>query len=200
MIIIAKTNKDAEQIAAKLNTNNPIKPVFVHDNRVALAGVKSLPENELRNISQMIVDVITNHHSAIKSSREFHPEDTIITTKHSTIGGGNFVFMAGPDSIESPDHVKEMGEDVKMAGATILRGGAFKPRTSPYSFQGNGEDGLKAHRAAADALQMDMVTEILDTRDVDLVDSYTDIFQVGTRNMQNFALLKALGKKISPLC
>ena len=107
--------------------------------------------------------------------------------------------MAGPDSIESPAHVEAMGKAVKAAGATVLRGGAFKPRTSPYSFQGNGEAGLKAHRAAADALEMDMVTEILDTRDVDLVDSYTDIFQVGTRNMQNFALLKALGKKQKPV-
>lgn len=199
MIIIAKTSQDAEKIAAQLDTKDPIKPVFVHSNRVALAGVKKLPEDTLKNISQDVVEIITNHHSAIKSSLDFHPEDTIITTKHSVIGGGNFVFMAGPDSIESPEHVKEMGEDVKQAGATILRGGAFKPRTSPYSFQGNGEEGLKSHRAAADALGMDMVTEILDTRDVDLVDSYTDIFQVGTRNMQNFALLKALGKKNKPV-
>ncbi|WP_302046495.1 3-deoxy-7-phosphoheptulonate synthase, partial [Leuconostoc lactis] len=115
------------------------------------------------------------------------------------IGGDNFVFMAGPDAIESPDHVMTMGEAVKKAGATILRGGAFKPRTSPYSYQGNGEAGLQAHRAAADALGMDMVTEILDTRDVELVDQYTDIFQVGTRNMQNFALLKALGQKRKPV-
>ncbi|MFT9391325.1 3-deoxy-7-phosphoheptulonate synthase [Leuconostoc pseudomesenteroides] len=199
MIIIAKSTVAAQHIAQVLDHQNPIKPVFVHDNRVALAGVKTLPETELQEVKSEIVEIITNHHSAIKSSRDFHPEDTIIKTPHSVIGGQHFTFMAGPDSIESPAHVEAMGKAVKAAGATVLRGGAFKPRTSPYSFQGNGEAGLKAHRAAADALEMDMVTEILDTRDVDLVDSYTDIFQVGTRNMQNFALLKALGKKQKPV-
>ncbi|CAM3159000.1 3-deoxy-7-phosphoheptulonate synthase [Leuconostoc rapi] len=199
MILVTKNNNIAQKIAEKLDTKDPIKPVFVHDNRVALAGVKSLPEQILKELSQDIVEIITNHHSAIVSSRAFHPEDTIIKTKHTIIGGDHFVFMAGPDSIESPEHVLKMGQKVKSAGATILRGGAFKPRTSPYSFQGNGEVGLKAHRAAADTLGMDMVTEILDTRDVELVDFYTDIFQVGTRNMQNFALLKSLGQKRKPV-
>lgn len=199
MIIITKDNITAEQLAEHFNTEDPIKPVFVHNNRVALAGVKTLTGDELAPFSDDIIEVITNHHTAIGSSRDFHPEDTVITTKHATIGGDNFVFMAGPDAIESPEHVMAMGQAVKRAGATVLRGGAFKPRTSPYSYQGNGEAGLKAHRAAADALGMDMVTEILDTRDVDLVDHYTDIFQVGTRNMQNFALLKALGQKRKPV-
>ncbi|MBZ6001154.1 MAG: 3-deoxy-7-phosphoheptulonate synthase [Leuconostoc gelidum] len=199
MILITKSNDKAQEIAQKLDTNNPIKPVFVHENRVALAGVKNLPDSTLNEISQDIVETITNHHPAIVSSRDFHPNDSIIKTNHSIIGGNHFIFMAGPDSIESAEHVLEMGRQVKAAGATILRGGAFKPRTSPYSFQGNGEVGLKAHRAAADELGMDMITEILDTRDVDLVDSYTDIFQVGTRNMQNFALLKALGQKRKPV-
>ncbi|ADG41499.1 MULTISPECIES: 3-deoxy-7-phosphoheptulonate synthase [Leuconostoc] len=199
MILVTKNNTIAQKIAEKLDTKDPIKPVYVHNNRVALAGIKILPEKTLKEISQDVVEIITNHHSAIVSSRSFHPEDTIIKTKHTIIGGDHFVFMAGPDSIESPEHVLDMGRQVKSAGATILRGGAFKPRTSPYSFQGNGEVGLKAHRAAADTLGMDMVTEILDTQDVELVDSYTDIFQVGTRNMQNFALLKALGQKRKPV-
>ena len=199
MIIIANNNTTAQHLADNLSTGDPLKPVFVHNNRVALAGVKTLSDELLAPFKNDIIEVITNHHTAIASSRDFHPEDTVITTKHSVIGGDNFVFMAGPDAIESPDHVMTMGEAVKKAGATILRGGAFKPRTSPYSYQGNGEAGLQAHRAAADALGMDMVTEILDTRDVELVDQYTDIFQVGTRNMQNFALLKALGQKRKPV-
>ena len=199
MILVTKDNDTAHRIAQKLDTNNPIKPVFVHHNRVALAGVKILPEATLDDLKNDILEVITNHHTAIASSRDFHPEDTIIKTKHSMIGGKHFVFMAGPDAIESAAHVLEMGRAVKAAGATVLRGGAFKPRTSPYSFQGNGEAGLKAHRAAADALEMDMVTEILDTKDVDFFAEYTDIFQVGTRNMQNFALLKALGQKRKPV-
>ncbi|MDR3190149.1 MAG: 3-deoxy-7-phosphoheptulonate synthase [Lactobacillaceae bacterium] len=199
MIIITKDNATAQKIATQIDTKDPIKPVFVHENRVALAGVKNLPDETLAALEQDIVEVITQHHGAIKSSRAFHPADTIITTQHSIIGGDQLVFMAGPDSIESPEHVLAMGKAVKAAGATILRGGSYKPRTSPYSYQGNGETGLKAHRAAADALGMDMVTEILDTKDVDLVDSYTDIYQVGTRNMQNFALLKALGAKRKPV-
>ncbi|MBU7455491.1 3-deoxy-7-phosphoheptulonate synthase [Leuconostoc fallax] len=199
MIIVMKNENAAQNLAKALDTHNPIKPVFVHQNRIGLAGVKQIDDAQLADFKDDVVEVITNHHGAIKSSRDFHPEDTIIKTKHSIIGGDHFVFMAGPDSIESAEHVLEMGKDVQLAGATILRGGAFKPRTSPYSFQGNGEDGLKAHRQAADTLQMDMVTEILDTRDVDLVDQYTDIFQVGTRNMQNFALLKALGQKNKPV-
>lgn len=199
MIIIANNNITAQHLADTLSTGDPLKPVFIHNNRVALAGVKTLSDELLAPFKDDIIDIITDHHTAIASSRDFHPEDTVITTKHSVIGGDNFVFMAGPDAIESPDHVMAMGEAVKKAGATILRGGAFKPRTSPYSYQGNGEAGLQAHRAAADALGMDMVTEILDTRDVELVDQYTDIFQVGTRNMQNFALLKALGQKRKPV-
>lgn len=199
MILVTKDNETARKIAQEMDTDNPIKPVFVHGNRVALAGVKKLSDEQLCTLKAADVQIIEKHHAAIKSSRDFHPEDTIIKTQHSSIGGDDFTFMAGPDSIESPEHVLEMGRDVQLAGATILRGGAFKPRTSPYSFQGNGEVGLKAHRAAADALGMDMVTEILDTRDVDLVDRYTDIFQVGTRNMQNFALLKALGQKRKPV-
>jgi 3-deoxy-7-phosphoheptulonate synthase len=194
MIIIAKDNQAAQELARQIE---PVadQPVFVQGERVGTAAkidVTTLDDT-------LIAEVITQHHSAIKASRDFHPEDTVIQTAHSTIGGEHFVFMAGPDSIESAEHVLAMGQAVKQAGATILRGGAFKPRTSPYSFQGLGEPGLKAHRAAADALEMDMVTEILDTADVDLVDQYTDIFQVGTRNMQNFALLKALGKKRKPV-
>lgn len=194
MIIIANDAQAAQNLAQTAQ-NLTQDPVFVHDNRVGIAGKFDVAQLD----AQLISEVVDKHHAALKSSRDFHSEDTIITTKHSVIGGDHFVFMAGPDSIETPEHVLAMGEAVKAAGATILRGGAFKPRTSPYSFQGLGEPALQAHRAAADALGMDMVTEILDTNDVDLVDKYTDIFQVGTRNMQNFALLKALGAKRKPV-
>ncbi|HEY4399805.1 MAG TPA: 3-deoxy-7-phosphoheptulonate synthase [Lactobacillaceae bacterium] len=194
MIIIANDAQAAQNLAQTAQ-NLTQDPVFFHDNRVGIAGKFDVAQLD----AQLISEVVDKHHVALKSSRDFHPEDTIITTKHSVIGGDHFVFMAGPDSIETPEHVLAMGEAVKAAGATILRGGAFKPRTSPYSFQGLGEPALQAHRAAADALGMDMVTEILDTNDVDLVDQYTDIFQVGTRNMQNFALLKALGAKRKPV-
>ena len=109
MIIIANNNTTAQHLADNLSTGDPLKPVFVHNNRVALAGVKTLSDELLAPFKNDIIEVITNHHTAIASSRDFHPEDTVITTKHSVIGGDNFVFMAGPDAIESPDHVMTMG-------------------------------------------------------------------------------------------
>jgi 3-deoxy-7-phosphoheptulonate synthase len=195
MILVMNSAAEATSVYSQSKQLN-MANVFLQDRQVGFADIKQagdLPFNV--NATAEIIE----HHSALNSTRAFHPEDTIITTPHSVIGGDNFVLMAGPDSIESPEHVMVMGDAVKAAGATILRGGSFKPRTSPYSFQGLGEAGLQAHRQAADALGMDMVTEIMDTQDVALVDKYTDIFQVGTRNMQNFSLLKALGQTRKPV-
>ncbi len=107
--------------------------------------------------------------------------------------------MAGPCSVESAEHVLKMAKVAKNAGATVLRGGAFKPRTSPYSFQGLGKAGLIALRKAADQLALDVVTEVMDVEQVPLVEKYTDIFQIGARNMQNFSLLKAVGKTRTPV-
>lgn len=132
-------------------------------------------------------------------SREFQPEDTIIDIKGRKIGGGNFLMMAGPCAIESRESIFKIAEEVKKAGAQILRGGAFKPRTSPYDFQGLGEDGLKYMREAADKFDMLVVTEVMDASDIPLISRYADIFQVGARNMQNFSLLKALGKCGKPI-
>lgn len=102
--------------------------------------------------------------------------------------------MAGPCSVESEEHIHRMAKVAKEAGATVLRGGAFKPRTSPYSFQGLGEEGLKYLREAADENGMDVITEVMDDEHVELVGKYTDFFQIGARNMQNFSLLKEVGK------
>lgn len=107
--------------------------------------------------------------------------------------------MAGPCSVESREHILKMAAVAKQGGATVLRGGAFKPRTSPYSFQGLGETGLKYLREAADLNGMDVVTEVMDDEHVQLVAKYTDIFQIGARNMQNFSLLKAVGKTKIPV-
>lgn len=115
------------------------------------------------------------------------------------IGGKKVVIMAGPCSIEGEEQIMETAREVKKAGARILRGGAFKPRTSPYSFQGLGEEGLKLLKKAADETGLKVITEVMDPRDVELVGSYTDIFQVGARNMQNFYLLKELGKVSLPV-
>jgi 3-deoxy-7-phosphoheptulonate synthase len=115
------------------------------------------------------------------------------------IGGQEIVYMAGPCSVESKDQVFKIAKGVKAAGCQVLRGGAFKPRTAPYDFQGHGKIGLHFLREAADAYKLGVITEVLDVRDVELVEKYTDIFQVGTRNMQNYPLLKELGKSRKPV-
>lgn len=197
MIIITNDTPTATAFKAALATEASTLLVFQHANRLALPTIKAVEALPLALPSD--AQVVLKHHAAVQASREFHPENTVITTPHSVIGDGGLTVMAGPDSIESPEHVATMGQEVKAVGATVLRGGSFKPRTSPYSFQGVGESGLIAHRQAADAAGLDMVTEVLDPRDVDIIDQYTDIFQIGTRNMQNFALLKAVGAKRKPV-
>ncbi|MGE4318383.1 MAG: 3-deoxy-7-phosphoheptulonate synthase [Deferribacterales bacterium] len=126
-------------------------------------------------------------------SKDFKRTETVLDIKGIKIGGGNVVVMAGPCSVENRDMLFYLAERTSKAGAKILRGGAFKPRTSPYAFQGLGEEGLKYLREAADAHGMLVITELMDVRDMDLICKYTDIIQIGARNMQNFRLLKDLG-------
>jgi 3-deoxy-7-phosphoheptulonate synthase len=133
------------------------------------------------------------------ASREFHPEDSVFEVKGVKIGGGHLAMIAGPCAIEGEELLHETAVKVRDAGANILRGGAFKPRTSPYSFQGLGEEGLRILRRVGDSLNMPVVTEVMDPRQVDLVAKYTDMFQIGARNMQNFDLLKEVGKVKLPV-
>src|ERR1700726_935090 len=126
-------------------------------------------------------------------SREFKKEDSAIRVNGLEIGGEEFIVMAGPCSVESEKQIMQTAEGVAAAGARMLRGGAFKPRTSPYDFQGMEEQGLKLLRKAKEATGLGVITEVMSDRDVDLVAEYTDCMQVGARNMQNFALLKSLG-------
>jgi 3-deoxy-7-phosphoheptulonate synthase len=127
-------------------------------------------------------------------SKEFRKDRTVIRVGSAEIGGDEFVTMAGPCSVESEKQITETAEAVAAAGAKILRGGAFKPRTSPYDFQGMEDEGLKLLRKAGDATGLAVITEVMSDRDVELVAEYADIMQIGARNMQNFALLKMLGK------
>ncbi|GJM26654.1 MAG: 3-deoxy-7-phosphoheptulonate synthase [Phycisphaerae bacterium] len=133
------------------------------------------------------------------ASRELHEADTIIDIKGIRVGGPHVNVIAGPCAIESRDLLFEVGRAVKDAGASILRGGAFKPRSSPYSFQGLGLDGLKLLAEAGDELNMPTITEVTDPRDVEVVAQYADIFQIGARNMQNFNLLLEVGKTDKPV-
>jgi 3-deoxy-7-phosphoheptulonate synthase len=127
-------------------------------------------------------------------SKEFRPGRTLIEVKGHEIGGDQFIVMAGPCSVENERQIMETANAVAEAGAHLLRGGAFKPRTSPYDFQGMEEDGLRLLRKASEATGLAVVTEVMSDRDVELVAEYADVLQIGARNMQNFALLKTLGK------
>jgi 3-deoxy-7-phosphoheptulonate synthase len=133
-------------------------------------------------------------------SREFKPENSIIDVgKGIKVGGKKVVVMAGPCSVENLDLLYEIAREVKKSGASILRGGAFKPRTSPYSFQGIGEEGLKMLNQVGKELNLVTISEVMDTRDVELVAKYVDILQIGARNMQNFNLLKEVGLTKKPV-
>ncbi len=133
------------------------------------------------------------------ASREIHTEPTVVDVSGVRIGGQTFTVIAGPCSVESREQIFATAEAVKAAGANVLRGGAFKPRTSPYSFQGLEEEGLKILAEAGQAHKLPVVTEIVNPKDADVVYKYSDIIQVGARNVQNFALLKILGQIDKPI-
>lgn len=132
-------------------------------------------------------------------SKKNHEDRKIVTIKNIAIGDGSLVVIAGPCSVESRDQIFKTAEFVKSQGANILRGGAYKPRTSPYSFQGLGEDGLRLLREAGDSFQLPVISEVMDTREVEMISSYVDILQIGSRNMQNYSLLKEVGKLNKPV-
>ena len=132
-------------------------------------------------------------------SREFKQEDTIVDADGVKVGGKKIVVMAGPCSVENFKRLLEIGKDIKHSGALVLRGGAFKPRTSPYSFQGLGEEGLRYLKDVKRSTGLKIVTEVMDTRDVGMVERYADILQIGARNMQNFNLLKEVGLSKKPV-
>jgi 3-deoxy-7-phosphoheptulonate synthase len=133
------------------------------------------------------------------ASRTFKPEGTVVTIDDVRIGGDEVIVMAGPCSAENEEQVFTTAAAVKKAGAKIFRGGAFKPRSSPYSFQGLGEEGLRMLREAADHENMKLVSEVMDVSQIDIVGRYSDIYQVGARNMQNFTLLRELGRTRKPV-
>ncbi len=132
-------------------------------------------------------------------SRDFQKEDTVVTVRGQRIGGGTVALFAGPCSVEGRDMMREIGGRVAGMGASFLRGGAFKPRTSPYAFQGLGEEGLRYLAEARDATGLPVATELMDPRDIDLVEKYADVIQIGARNMQNFRLLTEVGRLGKPV-
>jgi 3-deoxy-7-phosphoheptulonate synthase len=166
---------------------------------IGLVGDVSRIDTELLEALD-IVDKVKRVSEPFKAAnRKFHPEDTVIELENGTkIGNGNFVLMAGPCSVENEEQIVYIAERVKKAGAKILRGGAFKPRTSPYSFQGLGKEGISLLLKAKKASGLPVVTEIMDFSNIDLFEDI-DIIQIGARNMQNYELLKELGHCNKPI-
>ena len=165
-------------------------------------GVLGKPFPELRDTLELlpgVEQVIPISKPYKLASREFHPQDTIVELNGVTIGRNDIVVMAGPCAVESEEQLFSTARAVKAAGATVLRGGAFKPRTSPYQFRGLGEGGLAMLAQAGKETQMAVITEVMAPEHVDLVAKYADILQIGARNMQNFILLDEVGKTKKPV-
>jgi 3-deoxy-7-phosphoheptulonate synthase len=154
---------------------------------------------ELLKILEGVKEVVRISEPFKLASRTFKPNDTVITIGDLKIGGDEVIVMAGPCSAETPEQVDASAAAVKRAGAKVLRGGAFKPRSSPYSFQGHGEYGLQMLRTSADKYGLKVISEVMDVSQIELIGRYCDIYQVGARNMQNFTLLRELGKVRKPV-
>lgn len=163
-----------------------------------LLGDTGSLDTELIRALDIVDDVRRINEPYKNANRAFHPEDTIIDVNGVKVGGGSLTLIAGPCSVESEEQMKVLAREVKAAGANMLRGGAFKPRTSPYSFQGMGADGVELLLKAKEATGLPIVSEVMDISQLPLFKD-VDVLQVGTRNMQNFELLKELGKLRKPV-
>jgi len=205
MIIVLRHDATEEQIKhiTEKVTKLGLKPMISRGTERTIIGVIG-PEDVLRITPlevfpgvEKVMPVLAPYKLV---SREFKEEDTVVDVgKGVKIGGKKVVVMAGPCAVENFDTLLDIANAVKASGATVLRGGAFKPRTSPYSFQGLGEQGLKYLKDVADETGLVTITEVMDPRDVELVARYADILQIGARNMQNFNLLKEVGNTKKPV-
>jgi len=204
MIVVMKVGSSQDEISGvkKRIEVAGLKAHISEGTEHTVIGVLGQVFPELRDTLEMLpgVDQVIPVSKPYKlASREFHPRDTIVKINGVAIGGNEIVVMAGPCAIESEEQLLATAHAVKAAGATVLRGGAFKPRTSPYQFRGLGESGLKILAKAGKETQMPIITEVMSPNDVDLVAKYADILQIGARNMQNFVLLDEAGKTRKPV-
>ena len=204
MIVVMKPAATEEHVQAIIDRVEEIgckTHVIVGADQTVIGVIGDGTSIDIRQIGRMIgVENVMPISKPYKgASRQFKPDDTIIQVGNVTIGGNDLVVMAGPCSVEGRTEMLEVAYACKEAGAHILRGGAYKPRSSPYSFQGLGEEGLKYLAEAREATGMPIITEVMDPALVPLVSEYADILQIGTRNMQNYALLNAVGKSNRPV-
>ena len=166
---------------------------------LGLVGDTTAVDMDKISINENVERVMRVSEPYKRANRKFHPEDTVVTVGSAKIGGGNFSVIAGPCSVESEEQIIEVAQDVQNAGAALLRGGAFKPRTSPYSFQGMGAEGLELLLEAKAATGLPIVTELMSPKYCQLFEEKVDVVQIGARNMQNFDLLKEVGKMSKPV-
>ena len=203
MIVILKDNANKNQVENLISWLQD-KNIQVHISNGAsrtilgLVGDTSTLDMDLLSALDIVDNVKRVQEPYKKANRKFHPEDTVITVGNTQIGGGSLTIMAGPCSVETEEQILAVARAVKASGATLLRGGAFKPRTSPYSFQGLGDDGLRLLSYAKKETGLPIVSEIMDISQLPLFGD-VDVIQVGARNIQNFNLLKALGAQEKPV-
>ena len=203
MILVLKQNVTDKEIKG-LVTNLEARGLGVHESRgvdttiIGLVGDTSHMNEESLLANPVIAKVMRVNEPYKMANRKFHPEDTIITCGNTKIGGTNFSVMAGPCSVESEEQIIKIAEDVKTSGATFLRGGAFKPRTSPYAFQGLGCEGIDLLLAAKKITGLPIVSELMSINQLEIFND-VDVIQIGARNMQNFTLLKELGHCGKPI-
>ena len=204
MIVVMKTGATEEQIAGVRKAIKELgfkdHPILGEERSVVAVLGHVYPElvDELGVLDG--VDSVVRISKPFKlASREVNPFNTVVRVGGVSIGDGNVVVMGGPCSVDTEENVMTTARAVRDAGGHILRGGAFKPRSSPYAFRGHGEKGLKMLAAARDETGLPVITEVMDARDVELVAKYADILQIGARNMQNFALLDEVGKAARPV-
>ncbi len=204
MIIVLKpsaTKKQVDHVIERVKQLG-LKPMVSRGTERTIIGVIG-PEDILRVKNLEVVEGVEQVMPVLQPyrmvSKEFKPKSTVVNVKGVKIGGKKLAIMAGPDSVETYDMVMNTAKAVKRCGASILRGGAFKPRTSPYSFQGLREEGMRILHEIGQKTQMPVITEMVDTRDIDLFEKYADVIQIGARNMHNFELLKVVGKSKKPV-
>ncbi len=202
---VGSTSAQVDAVALAIKNHGVDPLVLPGEDRVAIGIPATLNSDQREAIEgelaamEGVSKVTQTSHPYKLASREFHPTDTVVDVKGVRIGLGTFTVMAGPCSIESYEQFSEAAACVKRAGAPVLRGGAFKPRTSPYAFQGLAEEGLKIMKAVGDETGLVTISEVMSPERVSLVASYVDILQIGARSMQNFPLLIEAGKSMKPV-
>jgi len=204
MLIVMKPDasaRDQSAVIARITAAGCEVNISEHEGRtlIGVVGEETPPDAEQVSVMDGVERVMSVSVPYSRASREYHPDDTIVPLNGSLMGGNKVLVIAGPCSVESRDQIVETAIAVKEAGASALRGGAFKPRTSPYSFQGHGRQGLEWLAEARQITGLPIVTEVMDAGLIEMVAEYADVLQIGARNMQNFALLHAAGESQHPV-